>query len=102
MKMDAGLDTGDILLQSETAIDDSENAIDLMARLSFEGANLLSETLKKIDETKPRKQNDDEASYAPMLTKEEGRINWESRAVTIHNHIRGFQPFPTSYTSFQE
>lgn len=101
MKMDAGLDTGDILLQSETAIDDEENAIDLMARLSFEGANLLSETLKKLDKIKPREQNDDEASYAPMLTKEEGRINWESRAVTIHNHIRGFQPFPTSFTSFQ-
>ena len=102
MKMDAGLDTGDVLLQSETAIDDSENAIDLMARLSFEGANLLGETLKELDEISPREQNDAEASYAPMLTKEEGRINWESRAATIHNHIRGFQPFPTSYTVFQE
>ncbi|MGI8641667.1 MAG: methionyl-tRNA formyltransferase [Pyrinomonadaceae bacterium] len=101
MKMDAGLDTGDILLQSEAAIDAEENAIDLMARLSFEGANLLSETLRKFDEIKPRKQKDAEASYAPMLTKEEGRINWESRAATIQNHIRGFQPFPTSFTSFQ-
>ena len=100
MKMDAGLDTGDVLLQSETAIDDEENAIDLMARLSFEGANLLSETLEKFDEITPRKQSESEASYAPMLVKEEGRINWESRAVTIHNHIRGFQPFPTSFTSF--
>ena len=101
MKMNAGLDTGDILLQSETEIDVSENAIDLMARLSFEGANLLSETLKKLDKISPRRQNEAEASYAPMLVKEEGRINWESRAVTIHNHIRGFQPFPTSYTTFQ-
>lgn len=101
MKMDAGLDTGDILLQSETAIDEEENAIDLMARLAFEGANLLSETLKKLDEITPREQVESEASYAPMLVKEEGKINWESRAVTIHNHIRGFQPFPTSYTSFQ-
>ncbi len=102
MKMDAGLDTGDILLQSETAIDDSENAIDLMARLSFEGANLLSETLKKLDSITSRRQNEAEASYAPMLVKEEGRINWESRAVTIHNHIRGFQPFPTTFTNFQD
>lgn len=101
MKMDAGLDTGDILLQSETVIDVSENAIDLMARLSFEGAKLLSETLDKFDETMPREQEDENASYAPMLTKEEGRINWESRAVTICNHIRGFQPYPTSFTSFQ-
>ncbi|CAN5550189.1 methionyl-tRNA formyltransferase [soil metagenome] len=101
MKMDAGLDTGDILLQSETEIDEEENAIDLMARLSFEGANLLSETLRKFDEIKPRKQPDAEASYAPMLTKEEGRINWESHAATIKNHIRGFQPFPTTFTTFQ-
>ncbi|CAN5733848.1 methionyl-tRNA formyltransferase [soil metagenome] len=101
MKMDAGLDTGDILLQSETEIDEEENAIDLMARLSFEGANLLSETLRKFDEIKPQKQIDAEASYAPMLTKEEGRINWESHAATIKNHIRGFQPFPTTFTTFQ-
>ena len=101
MKMDAGLDTGDILLQSETVIDSSENAIDLMARLAFEGAKLLSDTLNKFDDITPKKQDDENASYAPMLTKEEGRINWESRAVTIHNHIRGFQPFPTSFTSFQ-
>lgn len=101
MKMDAGLDTGDILLQSETAIDAEENAIDLMARLSFEGANLLSETLKKFDKIKPRKQTEENASYAPMLTKEEGAINWESRAATINNHIRGFQPFPTCFTFYQ-
>ena len=101
MKMDAGLDTGDILLQSETKIDAEENAIDLMARLSFEGAMLLSETLKNFDKIKPRKQLDKEASYAPMLTKEAGRINWESRAATINNHIRGFQPFPTSFTFYQ-
>jgi methionyl-tRNA formyltransferase len=95
MKMDAGLDTGDILLQSETAIDEEENAIDLMARLSFEGANLLSEALKDFDKLQPRPQDDAEASYAPVLVKEEGRINWESRAATIKNHVRGFQPFPT-------
>ena len=101
MKMDAGLDTGDILLQSETKIDAEENAIDLMARLSFEGAKLLNETLKNFDKIKPRKQEDAQASYAPMLTKEAGKINWESRAATINNHIRGFQPFPTSFTFYQ-
>ncbi len=101
MKMDAGLDTGDILLQSETLIDAGENAIDLMARLAFEGANLLSETLKNLDRIEPRKQIDAEASYAPILVKEEGRINWESRAETIKNHVRGFQPFPTSFSAFQ-
>ena len=102
MRMDAGLDTGDILLQSETVIDAEENAIDLMARLSFEGANLLSETLKKLNDIVPRKQVESAASYAPMLVKEEGLINWESRAATICNHIRGFQPFPTSFTKLQD
>ncbi|MDQ3322299.1 MAG: methionyl-tRNA formyltransferase [Acidobacteriota bacterium] len=101
MKMDAGLDTGDILLQSETEIDREENAIDLMARLSFEGANLLSETLSNFEKIKPLKQNDCEASYAPVMVKEEGRINWESRAATIKNHVRGFQPFPTSFTTYK-
>ena len=101
MKMDKGLDTGDILLQSETEIGDNEDAIELMARLSFEGANLLSETLKDLKNIEPQKQNEAEASYAPILTKEAGRIFWDSRAATIRNHIRGFQPFPTAYTSLQ-
>ena len=101
MQMDAGLDTGDILLQSETEIGDNEDAIALMARLSFEGARLLSETLKKYESIEPKKQNEAEASYAPILKKQDGRIFWESRAETIKNHIRGFQPFPTGFTNFQ-
>ncbi len=101
MKMDKGLDTGDILLQSETEIGDNEDAIELMARLSFEGATLLSETLKNLENIEPRKQTDENASYAPILAKENGRIFWDSRAETIRNHIRGFQPFPTAFASFQ-
>lgn len=101
MKMDAGLDTGDILLQSETEIGDDEDAIELMARLSFEGARLLSETLKNLESTAPQKQDEQAASYAPILSKEDGRIFWDSRAETIKNHIRGFQPFPTAFTTFQ-
>jgi len=101
MQMDAGLDTGDILLQTETDIRVKENAIDLMARLAFEGANLLIETLNNLEDIAPRKQLEADASYAPMLVKEEGRIDWSSTAGVICNHIRGFQPFPTSFTSFQ-
>jgi methionyl-tRNA formyltransferase len=101
MQMDAGLDTGDILLQTETLIDTEENAIDLMARLSFEGANLLIETLKYLEKITPRNQIEMDASYAPMLSKEMGRIDWSSRAEIIANHIRGFQPFPTSFSFFQ-
>ena len=100
MKMDTGLDTGDVLLQSETEIGDDEDAIELMARLSFEGARLLSETLRKIDEIEPQKQVETEASYAPILTKEDGQVFWDSRAATIKNHVRGFQPFPTAFTSY--
>lgn len=101
MKMDEGLDTGDILLQSETEIGSDENAIELMARLSFEGANLLSETLKNLDKIEPQAQVEADASYAPMLVKEEGRISWISDAETLTNHIRGFQPYPTCYTFYQ-
>lgn len=102
MRMDAGLDTGDILLQTETLINTEENAIDLMARLSFEGANLLIETLESLETITPHGQYEADASYAPMLFKEEGRIDWSSKAETIVNHIRGFQPFPTSYSFFQD
>ncbi len=101
MQMDAGLDTGDILLQAETDINAQENAIDLMARLSFEGANVLMETLNNLEAITPRRQLEVDASYAPMLVKEEGRIDWAASAKVICNHIRGFQPFPTSFTSFQ-
>ena len=100
MKMDAGLDTGDILLQSETEIGDDEDAIELMARQSFDGAKLLSETLKSFDNITPQKQLEENASYAPILTKEDGKIFWDSRAATIKNHVRGFQPFPTAFTSY--
>lgn len=101
MRMDAGLDTGDILLQTETSIDAQENAIDLMARLSFEGANLLVETVQNLENIKPRKQIETDASYAPMLSKEMGRIDWSAKADIICSHIRGFQPFPTSFATFR-
>ncbi len=100
MQMDAGLDTGDILLQAETDINAQENAIDLMARLSFEGANVLMETLNNLEAITPHRQLEVDASYAPMLVKEEGRIDWAASAKVICNHIRGFQPFPTSFATF--
>ncbi|MEO6588901.1 MAG: methionyl-tRNA formyltransferase [Pyrinomonadaceae bacterium] len=101
MKMDKGLDTGDVLLQFKTEIGDNEDAIELMARLSFEGARLLSETLKNLGNIESQKQDESNASYAPILSKDDGRIFWDSRAETIRNHIRGFQPFPTAYANFQ-
>lgn len=101
MQMDLGLDTGDILLQRETEIGENENSIELMERLSILSAELLSETLDKYNEITPIPQNDDEATLAPMMSKEDGIINWSKSAKDISNQIRGFQPFPRSYTSYQ-
>lgn len=102
MKMDAGLDTGDILLVGETFIKDDENAVELMARLSLTGADLLSATLAKIDQLKPQKQDDSQATYAPIMKKEDGKIDWNLSAAEINNRIRGFQPFPTSFGFYED
>jgi len=101
MQMDAGLDTGGILLQRETEIGADENAINLMERLSFLGADLLSETLAMYEELVLQPQTDSEATFAPMMKKEDGLIDWNLKAKEISNRVRGFQPFPTSYTKFQ-
>lgn len=100
MKMDAGLDTGDILLRRETAIGERENSIELMERLSVIGAELLSETLSRLVEIDPQKQDDSLATLAPIMKKEDGRFEWSMPAGEIARRVRGFQPFPTTYTSF--
>lgn len=100
MQMDEGLDTGDILLQRATAVGPDENAIELMERLSVIGADLLSETLRDVDSLAPIKQDDLEASLAPILKKEDGLIDWNMSAAEIANRVRGFQPFPTAYTYY--
>jgi methionyl-tRNA formyltransferase len=101
MQMDLGLDTGDILLQSKTSIGKNENAIDLMERLSFAGADLLSQTISQYNMIEPIPQNHSEATIAPLMSKEDGLIDWEKTAPEISNQIRGFQPFPRSFTSFK-
>ena len=101
MRMDEGLDTGDILLQRSTAISVDETAVELTERLARLGADLLSETLSKYDETKPLPQDTSLASYAPILKREDGRIDWRLRATEIANRVRGFQPFPTAFTVYK-
>jgi methionyl-tRNA formyltransferase len=98
MQMDAGLDTGGILLQRETEIGRDETAIELMERLSVTGADLLSETLAMYNELTPQPQNNSEATFAPIMKKEDGLIDWNLTAEEIANRVRGFQPFPTSFT----
>lgn len=102
MQMDAGLDTGGILLQRETEIGASETAIELMQRLSYSGADLLSETLAMFDELVAQPQDDAQATFAPIMKKEDGAIDWNRTAREISNRARGFQPFPTSHTKFQD
>jgi methionyl-tRNA formyltransferase len=102
MFMDVGLDTGDILLQSETAIEAEETAPELMARLAETGAELLSETLKRFDEIAPRKQDNSQATFAPILKREDGLIDWNLDSSAIANRVRGFQAWPNAFTHYQE
>lgn len=101
MQMDEGLDTGDILLQWATSIGKDENSIDLMSRLADIGADILSDTLSDLPSIKPRKQDHEKATLAPILKKEDGRIDWRMNAEGIADRIRGFQPFPGTFTDFR-
>jgi methionyl-tRNA formyltransferase len=103
MQMDVGMDTGPILAMRATGIGAEETAIELSERLSRIGAELLSETLPKIErgEITPTSQNHDEATYAPMLKREDGLIDWRMEAREIVNRVRGFQPWPGAYTTFR-
>ncbi|MBI2681363.1 MAG: methionyl-tRNA formyltransferase [Candidatus Solibacter usitatus] len=103
MQINAGLDTGDILLQAETAIAGEETAVELSERLAPLGAELLVETLAGLARGTivPRKQDDALATYAPILKKEDGRIDWSGPASRIHNQIRGLLPWPGAYTTLR-
>lgn len=101
MRMDAGLDTGGILLQRETEIAEEETAVDLMRRLSYTGADLLSETLAMFDELVAQPQDDLQATLAPTMKKEDGLISWMLSARQIADRARGFQPFPTAFTFYR-
>src|SRR5581483_7459645 len=97
MFMEPTLDTGPILLQHATTIGATETAPELMQRLSETGAELLSETLARLDELRPRPQDDTQATFAPIIKKEDGLIDWSRTATVIERAIRGFQPWPTAY-----
>ncbi len=103
MRIDAGLDTGDMLLQSETEIGPEETAVELSPRLARMGADLLVETLLRIEDGTivPQPQDSAQATLAPMLKKEDGLIDWTRPAWEIHNRIRGFLPWPGCYTRFR-
>jgi methionyl-tRNA formyltransferase len=100
MFMEPTLDTGPILLQRATEIGETETAPELMDRLSEIGAKLLSETLSRLAELTPQPQDDQKATFAPILKKEDGLIDWATDAAAIEHRVRGLQPWPTAYTSF--
>jgi len=100
MQMDEGLDTGAILLQRATAIEERETAPELMARLAGLGADLLSETLAKFSELIPRVQREEDAMHAPVLRREDGVIDWSQDASRIERCVRGFQPWPNAHTIY--
>jgi len=103
MRIDAGLDTGDMLLKWETEIGPEENALELGERMALAGADLLVETLARIDagNIQPEPQDDSQATLAPILKKENGVIDWSWPAKKIVDRSRGFLPWPGAYSFFR-
>jgi methionyl-tRNA formyltransferase len=103
MQIDAGLDTGPLLLKYQTGIGPDETAPDLYGQLAEAGAPLIAETLKKLDqgEITATPQDNSQATLAPPLKKEDGRIDWFLPAPKIYNRIRGLQPWPGAFTTFR-
>ena len=99
MFIEPTLDTGPILLQRKTEIHDAETAEKLMERLSVLGADLLGETLSQLENIVPRQQDDSRATFAPVLKKQDGLIDWSKSATEIERRVRGFQPWPNAYTT---
>jgi methionyl-tRNA formyltransferase len=103
MRIDAGMDTGDMLLQQEISIGAKETAPELAARMSEGGAPLMLETLIGLQSgaLQPRTQDHQQATMAPLLKKEDGRIDWNLPAQQIFNRMRGFTPWPGATTTFR-
>lgn len=103
MQIDAGLDTGDMLMKRHLTIGNDETAVQLGARMAHEGAAALVETISALrrDEVHPQKQNDAEATLAPILKKEDGRIDWHRSANEIYARLRGFTPWPGASCVFR-
>jgi methionyl-tRNA formyltransferase len=103
MQINADLDTGDILLQREAEIGPEETALELGERLAVMGAELLIETLDGLARgaITPRRQDEAQASHAPILKKEDGAISWNAPVRAIHNRVRGLLPWPGAHTRFR-
>lgn len=103
MQMDEGLDTGDMLLKTEVPLEPDETGGSLHDKLSAAGAKLCVETLKALEEktVTPEKQGETPTKYARMLDKELGKIDWTKDATSIERLVRGLNPWPSAYTSWE-
>jgi methionyl-tRNA formyltransferase len=103
MRIDAGMDTGEMLLQQELAIGAAETTPEVAARLSQAGGPLMLETLRGLRDgtLQGRPQNHAEASLAPILKREDGQVDWRRSASEIYNRMRGFTLWPGAYTEFR-
>jgi methionyl-tRNA formyltransferase len=103
MRIDAGLDTGEILLQQQLALAPDDTAETLAPRLASIGADLMIETLRGLEagSVHPRPQDNSQATLALILRKEDGLVDFSRSAAEICNRIRGFQPWPGAYTKFR-
>ncbi|WP_120166171.1 methionyl-tRNA formyltransferase [Thermohalobacter berrensis] len=103
MYMDKGLDSGDILLKEGIDIREDETAGELHDRLMYLGADVLVETLRKIENGTLERipQDHDKATYAPMMDRKLGKIDWEKSAEKIKNLVRGTYPWPGAYTNYK-
>jgi len=103
MRIDAGMDTGDIILQRQTPIAPQQTAPQLAERLAELGAPLIGESLRGLRDgtLAPKRQDHPAATLAPLLKKEDGLINWQQQAQVIYNRMRGFTPWPGAYSHFR-
>lgn len=104
MKMDVGLDTGDMIMKTKVELAKDETGGSLFEKLSIEGAKLCIKTMKALEEGNAQyeKQDDSKATYAKQLNKALGKIDWSMKAVEIERLIRGLNPWPSAYTSMGE
>jgi methionyl-tRNA formyltransferase len=103
MFTEAGVDSGPMLLKHSVKISDEMTAPELACELSASGADLVIETIRQLEAgvLPVTRQDDSLATYAPMLTKEQGRLDWQKPAIKLHNLVRGLLPWPGTYTTFK-
>lgn len=102
MQMDAGLDTGDILMKEDFDLPKKITLQELHDKCANLGAELLIKTLANIDKIVPKPQSNEGVTYAHKLTKEEGRVNWQDSAFSINCKVRGMNPWPGVYFKYND